>query len=324
MANRPSMRRRRRKNIATAITVLLIIILCVGIIIAAFIISLKHNLHSGEKPVENQEPVSADSQNAPSDTLAADSETEETSNVEDPIGEQTTDEDVTSGEPSDDPTPVSPINGGPEYNDATTLGTGTAPAGYMDELFFYGDSTTYGLRAYKIFGSKQTPRVWTPASGTLALFNATNELIYDSVDDVELTLSEIAAKYHPKYLIVTLGVNGISMMDETYFKSEYKKVIDIIHSGSPDTIIMLQSMYPQSAMYPATEKFNNQAIIRGNGWIHDIAAECGLKFINSYNYFLDDAGYMDSKYDNGGDGMHFNDLGYQKMLEYVSAHPYHD
>lgn len=31
---------------------------------------------------------------------------------------------------------------------------------------------------------------------------------------------------------------------------------------------------------------------------------------------------MDPKYDNMGDGMHFNEVGYNHMLEFVETHPY--
>lgn len=41
---------------------------------------------------------------------------------------------------------------------------------YMDQLIFFGDSTTYGMRHYKVFGEVNTPQVWTPSSGTLGAF----------------------------------------------------------------------------------------------------------------------------------------------------------
>ena len=46
----------------------------------------------------------------------------------------------------------------------------TADAGdeYISKMVFIGDSTTYGLKAYDVLDDSQ---VWTPSSGTLALFN---------------------------------------------------------------------------------------------------------------------------------------------------------
>ena len=52
---------------------------------------------------------------------------------------------------------------------STQLGE-TADAGdeYISKMVFIGDSTTYGLKAYDVLDGSQ---VWTPSSGTLALFN---------------------------------------------------------------------------------------------------------------------------------------------------------
>lgn len=202
------------------------------------------------------------------------------------------------------------------------LPEGTAEAGYLDKIMFYGDSTTYGLRYYEIFGSKTTDRVWTPKSGTLALFNATKEKIYDASVDAEFTLSEMAARKKPEYLVITLGINGISMMDEEYFKSEYIKVINIIRDASPATKIILQTMYPVSSIFDQSGSINMVKIKAGNGWIADIAEETGCRFLNSFDWFLDSNGLMDPKYDNMGDGMHFNEVGYNHMLEFVETHPY--
>ncbi len=205
---------------------------------------------------------------------------------------------------------------------AAELPEGTAESGYLDKIMFYGDSTTYGLRFYEIFGSKTTDRVWTPKSGTLALFNATTEKIYDASVDEEFTLSEMAARKKPEYLIITLGVNGIAMMDEDYFKSEYIKVINIIREASPATKIILQTMYPVSSIYNQTDSLNMTKIKNGNKWISEIAEETGCRFLNSFDWFLGSDGLMDPKYDNMGDGMHFNADGYNHMLEFVKSHPY--
>ena len=207
-------------------------------------------------------------------------------------------------------------------DDGVTLQEGTAAEDYLEKIFFLGDSTTYGLRIYKILGKENAHRVWSPKSGTLALFNATREKLYDPESKSELSLSEMAKKYRPPYLVITLGVNGIAMMKESYFKSEYAKVISLVREASPDTKIILQSMYPVSSAYHETKSLNQEKIITGNLWIRDIAAENGCRFLNSFSCFLDEKGYMDLQYENGGDGMHFNAAGYRRMLEYLLAHPY--
>jgi hypothetical protein len=98
---------------------------------------------------------------------------------------------------------------------------------YIDKLVFLGDSTTYGLRFYKkLNGGKDTTQVWTPVSGTLTLSQASFAKILYPETNTEITIKEVIEAKKPEYLVITLGVNGVSFMGEDYFKSEYKKLIE--------------------------------------------------------------------------------------------------
>ena len=80
-----------------------------------------------------------------------------------------------SGNPAVDPGTVTTEEPGTTETAAPTTILGeTADAGqaYIDKLTFLGDSTTYGLWYYNVLtGGRETNQVWTPKSGTLALFN---------------------------------------------------------------------------------------------------------------------------------------------------------
>ncbi len=97
----------------------------------------------------------------------------------------------------------------------------TADAGqaYIDRLTFLGDSTTYGLWYYSneaplLTGELESEQVWTPSSGTLALFNyATATVRCPTPDGPEITIAEAAALKQPEYLVITLGVNGVAVLD---------------------------------------------------------------------------------------------------------------
>ena len=200
------------------------------------------------------------------------------------------------------------------------LPEGTAPDGYIDKLIFFGDSTTYGMKYYKVFGSKDTKQVWTPSSGTLALFRATTDLIYDPNTGEELSLADICKKEKPEYLVMTLGVNGISIMDEAYFKQEYQSVINTILTNSPDTKLILQSIYPVAKLYENPKSINNEKIQNGNKWIVELASANHLPYLNTYSALVGEDGYLPEAYQNG-DGMHLNETGFAKIIGYVSAHP---
>ena len=222
------------------------------------------------------------------------------------------------------PKPVTPDTI-PTFYDAELLAEvalpeGTAPDGYVDKLVFYGDSTTHGMKAYKVFGSRDTTQVWTPNSGTLALFRAVTDLVYDPNSKTEMSIADLCKSVKPEYLIVTLGVNGVSMMDETWFKTDYQSLINIIRQNTPDTKLILQSIYPVARSYAKQDSINNTKIQTANQWIVQIAKANGLPYLNTYSALVGDDGYLPESYQNG-DGMHFNEVGFAAVMDYVKTHP---
>ena len=213
----------------------------------------------------------------------------------------------------------------PTFYDETLLSEvalpeGTAPDGYVDKLVFYGDSTTHGMKAYKVFGSRDTKQVWTPTSGTLALFRAATDLVWNPNTQSEMSLADLCKSEKPEYLIVTLGVNGVSMMDETWFKTDYQSVINIILQNSPDTKLILQSIYPVARSYAKQSSINNTKIQTANQWIVQIAKANSLPYLNTYSALVGSDGYLPETYQNG-DGMHFNEVGFAAVMDYVKSHP---
>ncbi|MGM9624080.1 MAG: GDSL-type esterase/lipase family protein [Eubacteriales bacterium] len=272
-----------------------------------------------------------------SDTEAEEKrETDEKSGGQNTLPAETTSEQVTEALTSDtektpesnDPTkPVSttpdriPVTYNAQLLGSVALPEGEMPDGYVDKLVFYGDSTTYGMKVYKVFGSRDTKQVWTPKSGTLALFRAATDLVYDPNTDTELSLNDICAQNKPQILIVTLGVNGVAFMDRDYFKTEYQKVIDIITTASPDTVLILQSIYPVARSYEKQSSINNEKIQAANEWIVELASENQLPYLNTYSALVGEDGYLPEAYQNG-DGMHFNEVGFGVVMQYVKSHPY--
>lgn len=203
----------------------------------------------------------------------------------------------------------------------TTL-TATADMGreYLDKIIFLGDSTTYGLARYKMLrDGRKTKQVWTPLSGTLTLNMATAVKIYYPDDDCELTIADAVSRRKPDIMVVTLGVNGVSFMDEKYFTSEYEKVIGLIKTNSPDTHIICQSIFPVAASYGVLSQINNQKISAANSWIAAAAKECGVYFLDTYSALVGANGWLPEDYQNG-DGMHLNEKSFTVELDYIRTH----
>ena len=195
----------------------------------------------------------------------------------------------------------------------------TADAGddYISKMVFIGDSTTYGLKAYEVLDGSQ---VWTPSSGTLALFNQSIATIVYPPPGEEIPITDAIGRAKPEYVVLTIGVNGVSMMDENSFKTEYTALIERIKSVSPDTKIICNSIYPVEAMYEAKDNgINNTVIDRANGWILQIAEATGTHYTDSASVLKGADGKLVSDYGNG-DGIHLSAVGFNRVIDYLKTH----
>lgn len=190
---------------------------------------------------------------------------------------------------------------------------------YIDKMTFLGDSTTYGLGYYEIVSKSQ---VWTDSAGTLALFNQSTANIVYPASGEEILIVDAVKRAQPEYLVITLGVNGVAMMDEDYFKSEYTALIQSIQAASPDTKIICNSIYPVETSYEAkVPSINNAKIDAANVWIKQVAEEAGTHFCNTASVLKAADGSMDPVNGNG-DGLHLCPTGFEKVMNYLRTHAY--
>jgi len=193
---------------------------------------------------------------------------------------------------------------------------------YIDRIIFLGDSTTYGLKHYGMLsGGEDTLQVWTPASGTLTLsYQSVATIVYPE-DGSEITIKEAAERRKPEIMVITLGVNGVSFMDEASFKREYTDLVETIKSVSPDTKIILQSIFPVAESYEYKNSINNVKILEANRWILDVAESTGVKYLNTISVLLGEDGWLPEEYHNG-DGIHLNPDSFTLVLNYIRTHAY--
>lgn len=231
-----------------------------------------------------------------------------------------------SFDPIPDPTP----SANSEYAQINTSspallrGTGDMGQEYIDSITFLGDSTTYGLKAYAVLtDGKKTKQVWTPSNGTLTLSYQGFVDIWYPDDETEISIRAAVERKKPTRMIITLGVNGISFMDKEYFISEYTDLVTSIQEISPDTQIILQSIFPIASNYEYQKDINNRKICEANTWILSVAEDTGVKYLNTYTVLIGENDYMIDKYQNG-DGLHLNEIGFQVVLDYIRTHGYPD
>lgn len=193
---------------------------------------------------------------------------------------------------------------------------------YVDKIIFLGDSTTYGLKHYGVLSEgEDTHQVWTPDSGTLTLsYQSVATIVYPE-DESEITIKDAAERAQPEMMVITLGVNGVSFMGEADFKREYTDLVQAIQSVSPDTKIILQSIFPVSEDYEYVSSINNVKILDANRWILAVAEATEVKYLNTISVLLGEDGWLPSDYNNG-DGIHLNPESFGMVLNYIRTHAY--
>lgn len=226
--------------------------------------------------------------------------------------------------PTPEPTPSPTPAPTPEPTPPPTLLGETEDMGqdYQDTIVFYGDSNTNGLRLQDMLpGGYATTQVWTPMSGTLTLSRWSIDQIVYPETWTEMPVTEAMALKRPEYLIVNLGENGVSFMDEEYFKSEYTALVQALAEACPETKIMCASLFPVAASYPYQRDINNEKLAAASAWIYEIAEAEGLRYIDLAAAVKGEDGAL-PEHLHIGDGYHLNSEGHQLVLDYIRTHAY--
>ena len=200
----------------------------------------------------------------------------------------------------------------------------TADAGreYLDKIIFMGDSTTYGIGYYYRYGGCTDlcppSQVWTPKSGTMSLWDYdTAKIVYPATGQ-EMLIRDAAKAAQPEILIITLGVNGIASLGEEAFKKDYAALVRNILEVSPNTKIILNSIYPVADSYRYQTSINNQKIDAANVWIEALAEELGLRYLYTHEAVEENGRLPESGHN--GDGLHLTGESFGKVMEYIRTH----
>ena len=171
-----------------------------------------------------------------------------------------------------------------DVNDVVLSETADAGQAYIDKLYFVGDSTTLHFSKAGI----ERSHLLVPSSHTLMLDSDIDEV---TVGDSGLTISEYLKKEDAKIVIITVGVNGADRFTETRYKTYYKKLIKSIKDTSPNTTVILQSVFPVTEDYSSQNiGITNEGINRLNEWVKEIAFDEGLKYLDTQSILKNENG----------------------------------
>ena len=226
-------------------------------------------------------------------------------------------------------TEAAPADPTPETNKDVTLGE-TADMGqaYLDSIVFVGDSTTAHLRSRGVLtGGTDTKQVWVPSDNTLLLdINITQKKIVYPRTGEQMTIAAAAASEKPAYMVLTIGLNGVTSFvnNKNLYQNCYGKLIDAIREASPDTKIILQSVFPVAAnqkTFSVDAATLNGYIDTLNGYVKELAETKEVRYLDTASALKGADGNMPHSYQNG-DGIHLTAEGYRVILDYIRTHGY--
>ena len=184
---------------------------------------------------------------------------------------------------------------------------------YIDKIYFVGDSTTYHF--FK--GGIDKSHIFVPDSFTLMLTSDINDVI---VGNKGLTIADAIKDANCEIVIITIGVNGADNFTEAKYKTYYKKLIDEIQEKSPSTKIILQSVFPVTKSYSDKNiGITNKGIDRLNEWAKEIAADEGLRYLDTQSILKDENGAQIIQYSEQ-DGVHMNADAYNAIIDFIKTH----
>ncbi len=192
----------------------------------------------------------------------------------------------------------------------------------LENTVFLGDSNTAHLSNY---GLVDDSNIWTGSERYLTLEPdiCRKCIVYPDTGE-ELTVADAARLKKPDFMVITLGTDGAMSLDKEGFRLSYISLIESIRAASPNTEIILQSIFPVR-MGEVNIRFNdpssaNKCFEQSNMFISEIADEYGLIYIDTYSIMTDSDGMLRTEYNTDHlDGYHLNRAGLSAMLDFICS-----
>lgn len=191
--------------------------------------------------------------------------------------------------------------------------TNFIPIDYLDNITFIGDSRFVALEKYGIEQSN------IYAKSGLNHTQALTQSFVELTNGDNVTLEEALTYNQNDIILLNFGVNGAGWFTEEEFISSYYQLLEIVEENTNDVTIIIQSILPIAKSYEYKENgFPNTRIDYLNEILIDICSDKGYYYLDSSYVLKDDNNFLDTKYTN--DGLHFNDAGYELLLQQMQEY----
>ena len=187
----------------------------------------------------------------------------------------------------------------------------------LSTVTFLGDSTTAHMQQRSRIDKS---RIWASASRALNLDpRITYAKIVAPDTGEEQTIAEVAARLRPPRLVITLGIDyGVYYFRERpdRFAFYYEKLLDAIKGASPETELILQSIFPVAR---GAKSITNEMIDTANAEIKAIAERRGLLYVDQRPTLADEQGYLRPEFCISDDGIHLTAKAYEAILGHLKS-----
>lgn len=187
---------------------------------------------------------------------------------------------------------------------------------YFDDTVMVGDSITYGMASYGYLNFNHVFAKIGLHQGTAL----TSKCVYTSSTN-GYSISDALEIAKPGKIYVTLGINAIYSYKADWFYDNYRALLNKIKTASPDSVIIIQSIFPVTQNWAINNgKPNcNQYIAYANQKLSELAKEENCYFLHTYEDLTDEYGFLKPEF--SGDGIHLSRKGYETVFNYILTHP---
>lgn len=197
----------------------------------------------------------------------------------------------------------------------------TMPDNYVEETIFVGDSTALYYVMNGVITGKQ---LWHKEGVSLETIFTQN--IYINHVDSKMKLIEAIENKKPKRILLSLGTNSVATMEIDYFISKYETLLKEIKAKSPNTIVIVQSIFPVASILDSNKKaLNNDKINKMNYYLLELCSKLEIPFLNTAEVLKDENGTLKEGYYRSSKneiGVHLSKEGNIVAMDYFKSHVY--
>lgn len=189
---------------------------------------------------------------------------------------------------------------------------------YINQMVFVGDSVPWQFGLNNMWKSENVYAA--PCTGPM---NVSYQQVYWKNKATKKTILELITENQPKYILVSIGFCEIvSSGDINNFISYYDEFISNVKKNSPNTTIILASIYPViNETLRGNQVPTNKQVNEYNYYTAYVAQKNNLKFLNYAEVVKNSEGMAEATL-TMDDGYHPNISGMKKIIQYIRTHGY--